>query len=93
VKLWDIPDLSHEIPSAKVLREALEWIDEPYRSTRVREEEEAAKLVALARKRPTLDDQARILLRKATEAGPWTASAWEAVELLRSDPTKPGPTP
>jgi len=93
VKLWDVKDLAHEIPSATVLREALGWIDEPYHATRAHEEEEAGKLVAQARKRASIDDQARVLLRKATEVGPWTPAAWEAIELLRGEGAKAGSTP
>jgi hypothetical protein len=85
IKLWDVPGLSHEIPASATLREALDWIDEPYRTLRAREEEEAGKLVATARKRGALDDSGRGLLRKATEIGPWTHAAWEASELLKGD--------
>ncbi len=89
IKLWDVQGLAHQIPNAATLREALDWVDEPYRTMRASEEDEAGKLVAAARKRGSLDEQARSLLRKATEAGPWTHSAWEACKLLQGDASAP----
>lgn len=85
VKLYDDPNMGHEMPRPDHLTEALTWVDEPYRKARDRELSEAAKAMEAYRKRygeRAPDEAGRRALFKVMEAGPWTESAWEAAAQL-----------
>lgn len=86
VKIYDDPDMGHELPRSESFTEALGWVDEPYRKIRERESMEAAKAMEAYRKRygdRAPDEAGRRALLKVMEAGPWTEAGWEAAGLLR----------
>jgi len=85
-RLFEYPDMAHEMPTEDRFFEAIKWVDEPYQKVRAREAAEAEKWLDRYRKqngseRPSTDPQ-RELLNRVMEAGPWTKAGWEAYRLL-----------
>lgn len=87
VRVFDVPGLKHELPSAEILADAVRWIDEPWRETRTHEEERGRALMSeyLASSKPDQPrtPEARALLERLTAEAPWTEESWRAIELLK----------
>ncbi len=94
IRVYDYEHMGHELPTAERFKDALGWVDEPYRETRAKEQEAAKKALdaytARFGSKPPEDESARKLLLRATEVGPWTDAAWKAVSILGIGP-KPAP--
>jgi predicted esterase len=86
VKLFDYPDMAHELPTPERFLDALKWIDEPAVEAMKAEKLAAAKAWDTYKTRfpdeTATDEAARRLLVKVTEAAPWTPQAWRAAEIL-----------
>jgi hypothetical protein len=86
LRLFDHETMGHQLPAPKDLREALLWVDEPYRRLRAAETEAGAKALdeykTKVGQRPPSTPSERRLLLKAIESGPWTPAAWEAAAVL-----------
>lgn len=91
IRFFDYPDMAHVMPTPDRFTDALRWVDEPYRQLRAAEAQAAADLLAAyAAGRDDLaptTDQDRAALNQVIEAGPWTDAAWQALDLLRLDPS------
>jgi hypothetical protein len=87
VRVFDYKGMGHEMASAAQIREALAWVDEPYRKEREREtraaRESLEKYIQRNGRRAPANDRDHAELVRVTELGPWTDAAWEAVVLLR----------
>jgi hypothetical protein len=86
VRVFDFPDMGHSLPTAERFKEALAWVDEPWRAKRAEEEGAAKKAMEAYRERfgakKPEDESARRMLIKVTEAGAWTEEAWGAAGML-----------
>lgn len=86
VKVHDYADQAHTYPTPQRFRDALSWVDEPYRAQRADEEARAAALLERLRKEDgpgrLTDPARRRALVAVTAEGPWTPAAWEACRLL-----------
>ncbi|MCC6660695.1 MAG: hypothetical protein IT437_07385 [Phycisphaerales bacterium] len=93
VRLFEYPEMGHEMPTPRRFEEALTWVDGAYRDTRRLEEEAARKAMEVYEARwhgaPPPDAAARSVLIRVTADGPWTDQAWRAVKLLEQAP-EPG---
>lgn len=96
VRVFEYDDMGHEMPTPERFLSVLTWVDEPYRQARAKEVETADRLMREATARYKIIDPANADQRRAlaavTRAGPWTAPAWQAAELLgyhRPTPVKP----
>jgi hypothetical protein len=87
VRFFDEPELGHAMPGPEVLDAALEWVDGPYRRERAREQSEAQMRLAAyfeEREDPVPRSEAdRAALAEVIRQGPWTRSAWRALDLLQ----------
>lgn len=87
-RVFDVPGMAHEMPTAERFAEALRWVDEPYRGARAKEEHAASALLgkytARGGEHPPTSGKERLELVKMTEVGPWTDAGWKAARLLRS---------
>lgn len=87
-KLFEYPDMQHEMPTPDRFLEAIRWVDEPYQETRKREERESANWLERYQSNfgdtPVDGPEAEGLawLLKAMETGPYTESAWQAWDLM-----------
>jgi hypothetical protein len=87
MKVFDYPDMGHEVPKAERFAEALKWVDEPYRTVRERETKAADEALAKITANPSLTGEARkAALVEVTRVGPWTPAAWKAAEMLGVSP-------
>lgn len=86
VRLFEYADMGHVMPTPERIREALRWIDAPYRHLRQQEIGAAQMLLAAYfedRADPIPRTQAdREALIEVIRAGPWSESAWRALEML-----------
>lgn len=85
-KLFEYPDMGHEMPTEDRFFEAIKWVDDPYQEVRAKEEAEARKWLDRYHEqngsdRPSAGPQ-RELLNRVMESGPWSKSGWEAYRLL-----------
>lgn len=78
VKLFDIEGLGHQMPTAETFTEALEWVDEPGRTTREENEKNADAMLALVGDDAGGPDK----LVDVTRKYPWTKAAWIAAQRL-----------
>ncbi len=87
IRLFEYPDMGHQMPTAERFAEAIKWVDEPYREQTKKESDLATSLLSAYVSRygnvPPADDKQRAALVKVTDTGPWTEAAWKAVELLK----------
>lgn len=85
VRVFNHADMGHTLPTAERFREALDWIDEPYRRLRSEETHEAGRRLDayLAEFGGEAPRESRALdgLRLVMESGPWSEAAWRASEL------------
>jgi hypothetical protein len=85
MRLFEDEQAGHELPGAAAFRDALAWVDEPYRLIRKQEQDAAAAALeqyqAKAGESPPGPAQRR-LLYKLIQSGPWTAPSWRACEML-----------
>jgi|GEM_PF-1316110 len=89
-RLWDIAGMGHQMPTAAVFTEAMEWTDSPANAARL-----AAELSAGMAFEPIehqigdtdATPEQRAALVAITRKYPWTKGAWAAVELLARPPT------
>lgn len=92
VRLFDVEGMGHELPPEASLRDAIRWVDEPWRSN----DEARATAAQTAWKSYTrrfgavapATDEARAALNDIVKAGPWTRESWDALELLEA-PAQP----
>jgi hypothetical protein len=83
VRVFDYPDMGHGVPTAPRFTEAVKWVDEPYAKVRAKEVDAAAAALAKIESDTTLAGEARTkALVEVTKVGPWTPSAWRAIDLL-----------
>jgi hypothetical protein len=88
VRVFDIKELGHQMPSATQFAQALRWVDEPRAQARAKAVSDAGEALAKYEqkfgKTPPANAKQREELLRVTEIGPWSDAAWEAVELLRA---------
>ncbi len=94
VRLFEYQDLAHTVPSTARLAEAFAWVDKPAADVRASEARNAAGELAKLRvkisKRPLSIPELSKEAVRITKLAPWSAPAWEVVELLRSAPAATG---
>jgi hypothetical protein len=93
IRVFDFPELGHQMPSATQFAQALRWVDGP-RSAALAKQAEAARaaLDVYVRKFGSgapANEKQRAELVRVTELGPWSEAAWEAVAMLRGAPVAP----
>jgi hypothetical protein len=86
VKLFEYPDMGHELPRPERFKEAIEWVDRVWKAKRGEEEVAAKKAweayTAKYGERKAEDEGGRRMLMHVTEVGPWTEEAWKAVGVM-----------
>ncbi len=93
IRVDDYDDMGHTAPTAPRFRDALRWIDEPYRKTREAELSAASEAMKRFTAQPPADPAARqAALVDITRAAPWSPEAWSAIDILNGKPV-PGNTP
>lgn len=88
VRVFDYPDMGHDLPMPERFADALRWVDEPARALRDKELADATALVtkaAIDPDKPPTPDQ-RVMLVEVTRLAPWSAPAWRAARALGAVP-------
>ncbi len=99
IRLHSTPGMEHhEMPAEAVVREALEWVDEPAREAMeagwARADELWDAYVEAHGERLPPGEAPRAQLIEITRVGPFGESAWKAAELLGyTRPVRPGVSP
>lgn len=89
VNVFSYDDMAHEYPTAPRFKAALTWLDEPVWAARRQADEAAERMLAgyysrfEGELRGDDRDRARTLLMDVMDQGPWSPSAWTAMELLQ----------
>lgn len=83
VRIVEQENLGHEMPSAEIFAEAIGWVDAAVTTAASEREADARKILDRAIKSD--GDARERLLNRVIDDAPWSPSAFEAYELLRSD--------
>jgi len=88
VKLFEDPELGHDFPPPALFAAALDWVDQPQREARQRENAAGESLwrdyeSKFGAASPPPSAEAHGALIRITREAPWTAEAWRAVGILR----------
>lgn len=92
VRVFEYPDMAHELPAATRFADALRWVDEPARQRRTQAAAKARQMIeALDRSLPPTREQLHARLHAVIAQAPFSPAAWEAAERLRltGRPTPP----
>jgi len=72
-RVFEYPDMAHQLPTAPRFSDAMSWVDEPVRTSREASAKTAAELAA---------KEGRPEWVEATNVAPWSKGAWAAAEKL-----------
>lgn len=101
VRVFDYPDMGHELPSAQRFAEAMAWVDELAQRAvidgRATARLRLADYLLSAGDRAPQTEAEREALVEITRLSPWSEEAWKAAELLGaaavvSPPVEPAPS-
>lgn len=84
-KLFEDPNMAHEMPAPQQFLDAIKWVDEPYQMQINTEIKQAAKLLNQylennGEQKPKNTQDKQLLIR-IMETAPWTEPAWTAFEI------------
>jgi hypothetical protein len=94
VKLFERPDMGHELPHPDLLASALRWVDAPAAEVAAKRSTDGraaiAKLKGAGPATPAgWSEGQRKSLLDVVRMAPWSGPAWEAIDMLGAVPVKP----